>query len=71
MNGAIVVFTLVFNFMVLNAAIAEEVIKIGHMPPLTGPMAQMSQEMVRSFDWAFERKEIRNNRLIMQKYLGI
>jgi branched-chain amino acid transport system substrate-binding protein len=55
MIGLIVGFTLVFSLMVLSAASAADVIKIGHMRPLTGPMAQTSQEMVRSFNWAFER----------------
>ena len=46
---------LAFSFMVVKDARSGDVIKIGHMRPLTGPMAQMSQEMVRAFDWAFER----------------
>lgn len=48
-------WSLVFSLMVLKDAQSAEVIKIGHMRPLTGPMAQMSQEMIRSFDWAFQR----------------
>jgi branched-chain amino acid transport system substrate-binding protein len=31
------------------------VIKIGHIRPLTGAMAATSDEMVKAFDWAFER----------------
>ena len=31
------------------------VIKIGHLRPLTGPMAETSQEMIQAFDWAFQR----------------
>ena len=53
--GFLVVCTLMLIFFGVNDARSGEVIKIGHMRPLTGPMAQMSQEKVRSFDWAFER----------------
>ena len=31
------------------------VIKIGHLRPLTGPMAETSQEMIQAFNWAFQR----------------
>lgn len=30
-------------------------IKIGHIRPLTGPMAATSEEMIKAFDWAFEQ----------------
>ena len=53
--GIFAVCTLALSFMLVNTARSEDVIKIGHMRPLTGPMAQMSQEMVRAFDWAFEQ----------------
>jgi branched-chain amino acid transport system substrate-binding protein len=35
--------------------VAGGVIKIGHIRPMTGPMAIVSQEMVKTFNWAFER----------------
>lgn len=39
-----------------TAGQATEVIKIGHIRPLTGSMAATSEEMVKAFDWAFERE---------------
>jgi len=53
--GFLVVFFVVLNLIIVGDAKPADVIKIGHLRPLTGPMAQMSQEKVRSFDWAFER----------------
>lgn len=38
-----------------SAAATTEVIKIGHIRPLTGPMAATSEEMIKAFDWAFEQ----------------
>ncbi len=34
---------------------AGEVIKIGHIRPLTGVMAQSSDRMIKAFDWAFQQ----------------
>ena len=53
--GLLLGCSLMLNLLLVNNAGSSDVIKIGHMRPLTGPMAQMSQEMIRSFDWAFER----------------
>jgi branched-chain amino acid transport system substrate-binding protein len=38
-----------------SAPAAGGVIKIGHLRPMTGPMAAVSQEMTNAFNWAFER----------------
>lgn len=67
--GLVLVFGLVFSLAACEEAettttgastettTAEptEVIKIGHLRPLTGPMAATSQEMINAFDWAFEQ----------------
>jgi branched-chain amino acid transport system substrate-binding protein len=38
-----------------SAAATGGVIKIGHLRPMTGSMAIVSQEMTAAFNWAFER----------------
>jgi len=53
--GFLVVFMVALTLTFVGDARSADVIKIGHLRPLTGPMAQMSQEMVRSFNWAFEQ----------------